>query len=252
MIQFLIGEIHHTKLVRHLFPVMPPVFILSGYTLAKWWRRSSLRRVFCWLPRVATCALLLNAVFLFAKSLHPVPQDFTEDVINDLVNAARVPGRVLILGTKEFRRPNIPMIDWQLITQKKLILPPQAGTLTPPFTEMQKIKATLTRLDASWLKGITDPLIRRANHTDRIRIIYIGLYPFNFGDQKTLDRFLRQTLSEGSFERVVTLTSTADEACHPLSIFKPVLERTGLKHMSGRVFKDVQCGVDVFQLEQGV
>lgn len=250
MIQFLIGEIHHTKLERHLFPVMPPVFLLSGYTLAKWWRRSSQSGVFFWLPRLATCALLLNAVFLFAQSLHPLPQDFREDVINHVVKAARVPGKILILGTKELRRPNIPMIDWQLITQKKLILPPQAGTFTPSFTETQKIKATLTRLDASWLKGITDPLIRRANHPDRIRIIYIGCYPFNFPDQTTLDSFLLQTLSNGSFERVVTLTSSADEARHPLSILRPVLEWTDLKHMSARLFKDVKCRVDVFQWEQ--
>lgn len=249
MIQFLIGEIHHTKLERHLFPIMPPVFILSGYTLAKWWRRSSHSGVFFWLPRLVTCALLLNAVFLSAKSLPPVPQDFREEVINHVVNAARVPGKILILGTKELRRPNIPMIDWQLITQKKLILPPQAGTFTPSYTEMQKIKVILTRLDASWLKGIADPLMRRANHPHRIRIIYIGCYPLNFGDQTTLDRFLLRTLSEGRFERVVTLTSLADEALHPLSIFRPLLERTGMKHMSERLFKDVECRLDVFQWE---
>jgi hypothetical protein len=104
-------------------------------------------------------------------------------------------------------------------------------------------------LDASWLKGITDPLMRRANHPHRIRIIYIGCYPLNFGDRTTLDRFLLRTLSEGRFERVVTLTSLADEALHPLSIFRPLLERTGMKHMSERLFKDVECRLDVFQWE---
>ena len=199
------------------------------------------------MSRLATCALLLSAVFLFAKALHLPPQDFREDVINHVVKTARVPGKTLILGTKELRRPSIPMIDWQLITQKKLILPPQAGTFTPPLAEIQKLKAALTRLDASWLKGITGPLIRRANHPYRIRIIYIGSYPFNFHDQKTLDRFLLQTLSNGNFERVVTLTSLADEASHPLSVISPALERAGLSHISARLFRDVENRVDVFQ-----
>jgi len=250
IIQFLIGEIHHTKMERHLFPVMPPVFLLSGYSLAKWWRRPSQRGLFFYLPRLATCALLVSAVFLFPKSLHPLPQDARRDVINHVVKAARVPGKILILATKELRRPTIPMIDWQLVTEKKLILPPQAGTFTPSLTEIQKLKAIVIRLDAPWLKGITDRFMRRANHPGRIRMIYIGFYPFRFPDQTTLNRFLMKTLSEGSFDPVVILTSLEDGAPHPLSLLRPVLEGTGLKHGSARLFKDGQCRVDVFQQKQ--
>jgi hypothetical protein len=249
IIQFLIGEIHHTKLERHLFPVMPPLFLLSGYTLAKWWRLSSQRGVFFYLPRLVTGALLVSALFLLPKSLHPLPQDARDHVISHVVKAANVPGKILILATKELYRPSIPMIDWQLITEKKLILPPQAGTFAPSLTEIQRLKAMVTRLDISWLKGITEGFIVRANHPGRIRMIYIGSYPFKFPDHRTLERFLMKTVREGSFERVVTLTSLADGALHPLSLFRPVLEDTGWKHGSARLFKDEQCRVDVFQRE---
>ncbi|MBI4382182.1 MAG: glycosyltransferase family 39 protein, partial [candidate division NC10 bacterium] len=151
--QLVIGQLHHTKLDRHIFPILPALFLLAGYLLAEWWCRSRRPKKILqfWLPRLLTGALCLNAINLFSVSLHPPPADDSETISGMIATAVRETGITLIIGTRDVLLPNPPRLDWQLITQEQVMQAPRAGSVRP-IEEERKIAAALTRYPLpAWL-----------------------------------------------------------------------------------------------------
>lgn len=249
--QLVIGQLHHTKLDRHIFPILPTLFLLAGYLLAEWWCRSRQPKNILqfWLPRLLTGALCLNAISLFSVSLHPPPADDSESISDVIATAVRETGITLIIGTRDVLLPNPPRLDWQLITQEQVMQAPRAGSVRP-IEEERKIAAALTRYPLpAWLSEKILAVVSRSDRAGATRSLYLGLPPHAsyFRNQANFDTFLQGTLKDNSFDGVVVMTSLSARARYPLEFIAPSLQKAGLHHVSTRHLKDMATRVDLYK-----
>ena len=249
--QLVIGQLHHTKLDRHIFPILPALFLLAGYLLAEWWCRSRQPKKILqfWLPRLLTGALCLNAINLFSVSLHPPPADDSEGVSELIAVTVRETGTTFILGTVDVRRPTPPRLDWQLITQEQVMQVPQAGSVRPIDAE-RNIAAALSRYRLpAWLSEKILAVVSRSDRAGVTRSLYLGLPPraSYFRNQANFDTYLQNTLKDNYFDGVVVMTSLSAGARYPLEFIAPSLQKASLHHVSTRHLKDMATRVDLYK-----
>jgi hypothetical protein len=243
----LIGEVHHTKGPRHLFPMLPALFLLAGQTVADLWSRVGHgggvgRRA---LGFALVGALGAHAVYIAGVNLRP-PRTHRETGVVDHVEAeARKAGAALIIGTKELDRPNIPTLDWRLLTEKHLIQAPQAGIFSS-VAEIQRLEALLARIRApDWVYERLQPLLGRIDQPGSSRTMYLGLYPHELDEQAEFDAVFRDALDASDYDGVIVLSSRDRDAEHPLSLMEPSLETAGLDRVSVREFDKIR--VDAYR-----
>jgi len=249
--QLVIGQLHHTKVDRHILPILPALFLLAGYLLAEWWRRSRQPKKILqfWLPRLLTGALCLNAIYIFNSSLHPPTAEESERITDVIATAVRDTGTTLIIGTREVLLPKPPRLDWQLVTQEQVMQVPQAGTVRS-IEEERKIAATLTRYPLpAWLSERMLSVLGRSDRAGATRSLYLGLPPRApyFSNQVKFDTFLQRILKDTSFDGVVVITSLSAQARFPLEFIAPSLQKAGLRHVSTREFEDMATRVDLYK-----
>jgi hypothetical protein len=249
--QFFICQLHHTKLERHLFPILPALFLLAGHLTAECWARFRERnkKIQFWLPRVLTGVLLLHACSSSTTAMRPQPAERNRNVIDYIAKAVRETGTTLLLGTMDLVDPSPPQIDWQLTIEEQLIVIPQAGTVTQVEVE-RKLAAALPRWGApTWVIDAMLPVLNRTDRPGMNRSLYLGI-PANAAysrDPDGLDAFLQDTLSRTSFDGIVVVSSLAGQARYPLSWTARGLQNAGMRNVSTRHFEDAAVRVDVFR-----
>jgi 4-amino-4-deoxy-L-arabinose transferase-like glycosyltransferase len=249
--QLVIGQLHHTKVDRYIFPILPALFLLAGYVLAEWWSHSRQPEKILqfWLPRLLTGALCLNAVNLFSVSLHPPPADHSEGVSELIAATVRETGTTFILGTMDVRRPTPPRLDWELIAQEQVMQVPQAGSVRPIEAE-RNIAAALSRYHLpAWLSEKILTVLNRPDRAGATRSLYLGVPPraSYFRNQANFDTYLQSTLKDNYFDGVVVMTSLAARPRYPLEFIVPSLQKAGLRRVSTREFKDMATRVDLYK-----
>lgn len=256
-IQFLLAELHQTKVDRQICPIMLPLFLLTGYVIAELWSRFSQpdKILKFWLPRLLTGVFLLYAIAVFIASLNTPKIDSGNDVINSYVaKTARGKGNILIIGMMEKLYPNPTALDWYLITKENLMSAPQAGSLAQ-IEEERKIATSLTRYKVpTWLLDLTLPVLNRSELPGTTRTLYFGHPPnANYSrDESEFADFLLDTLNKNTFNSVVVITSITGRAKYDLAFIDPILLKAGLYHLSTQKFEDVDIRVHVYRKRNSV
>lgn len=206
LIQFLLAESHHMKASRHLFPMLPCLFLLTGCVLAEGWSRwsRSLSPVLFWACRTATAILLLSVFILFLSSLHSPFPTRNNEVIEHVAAEVQKTGATLILGAMKSPHLEPPGLDWELAVTRKLLAVPQAGSITG-YEDARQLKMILNRYRAPRrLIEILQPVISRPEENGKTRTVYLGFYPYYFKGEKG-------RLGGGTAQIFAEVPSTANE-----------------------------------------
>lgn len=238
-IQFLIGELHHTKDIRHLLPVLPALLLLTDHYCGVWWERAraASHGTVVWAPRLVTALLLIIATTLPAK-VQPENRAAGKLVSEYLSSLAANPGPALVVGAKEVESLPLPLIDYVLIREGRLD-PPQAGAIMQPREE-RKLASLAQRLPG-WLAGLVMPVFTRSEKPEKTRTIFVGLPP-EF-DRQRFAEFFPSTFERGNFARVVEVSSLAEAPIFPL----PNQREAPLELISTREFPDEAVRVNLYR-----
>ncbi|MGI8498582.1 MAG: hypothetical protein ACR2OG_13480 [Gemmatimonadaceae bacterium] len=244
-IQFVIGTLHHTKLERYLFPVLPALYLLAGLAAAEWWGRLPNRGV----PRVVAGAVLASALALQLRSLvgstrEAPPTRPTEAILGYVAGLVRLTEPTLVLGTMDMH-PGPPATDWHLVTHGQLLAPTRAGSVFDVEFERAATDRLRSVRAPNPLRDEILHVLTRYDAGTATRSFYLGL-PGAI-DRSRFDAMLRRTLAGATFGGVVVMTALADTARYPLAFVAPSLQRCGLRHVSERSFADASLRVDLYQ-----
>ena len=251
LIQLLIGQVHHTKVDRHVFPALPALFLLAGYLFARWWdsggkARSGMR---FWVPRLAVAAVFLSSVNLFLNSLRPSSLSYDSDVIRYVAATAPASDNTLLIGSMDLHNPSPPVLDWHLTVERDLMAAIQSGT-TAEWEVIQKLAANLNgRMVPAWLGDMILPVLARGEPSRRIRSLYLGLPSYASYSQSPegLGSFLRGLPRSYPFDCVIVITSLASEARYPVEFTDSGLRKAGLYRLSTEKFINANVRIDVYR-----
>ena len=252
ILQMVIGELHHNKAERHILPILPALFLLTGYAAAEGWTRlqgtrNGLRSS---LTYVIAGVLLFHAVSLGTASMRPYVTDQGKEAGEYIATVVRNAAPAFVLGTMDNYDPPPPLIDWQLITQEGLMTIYQAGSLSQ-IEEERRLASTLEYSGApAWFKNSILPVLTRFDRPAMSRTLYLGLPPDALYSlhQDNLDRFLQQTLVRTPCRNLVIVTSLSDKTRYPLTHVTPTLQKAAMRPLSTKFFHKADMRVDVYEV----
>ncbi|NJN81391.1 MAG: hypothetical protein HC802_03325 [Caldilineaceae bacterium] len=203
-VQIVIGMFHHNKQDRYIFPILPPLFLITAFVLDKAWRLStqSGEVIRYWLPRVGTVALLAYSTVLFVGALRPQAPQFNSELAQHIANEARRNGATLIVGSMDLARPNPPLLDWQLIVEEGVMAAPQAGSAVQIDEERSLLAMLESPRIPDGIRNMLSPTLQRSEQIGVVRSIYLGLplrASYSQGAQQ-FDHFFQRTLKEYPFD----------------------------------------------------
>lgn len=236
--QFVIGELHHTKLVRHIVPMFPPMFVLTGVAGARLWEWLKVNRSADGTMAVALLAgLAVLQVAAFGVPGRSPVQTMRSEVIRQGVDVleyvsvqarTRTPTLVVNL-TRPWPHP--PVVDWHLVSQGHL--PVTASDETMQRIHGRRHAVTLDRL------GIPKSLQARARRVldrydapsmTRTLVVTSPKRP----DQ--LATLLNARIRVDPPESIIALVGASDTATMTVDFIEPALVETGYRRVSIREF----------------
>lgn len=249
--QIAIGQIHHTKVDRHLFPILPALFLLSGYVLADWWDRAGqdTKIVKFWAPRVILAFLVLNSVNLFITSLKPSSIEYDSQVIGYVAGSIRSYESTLIICSVDLRNPSPPVLDWHLVAEENLLAVTQAGASTNWEAVHEFGRRIKNRNLPAWIRDRLLQVITRADFPQQTRSLYLGLPP-NTGYSRSREgfsAFMGIMADLYPFDSIVAITSLESEARYPVDFIDFGLRQMGLDRASTKSFQTNNVRVDVYR-----
>jgi len=253
ILQMVIGELHQDKEERHIFPILPALFLLAGYAVAEGWARlQGTRGVLRFrLAYVVAGVLLFHAVSLAFTSMYPHTTDQGKEASEYIATAVRSGAPALVLGTMGGRyHPPPPLLDWQLIIQEGLMTIHQAGSLGQ-IEEERRLASTLEHSRApAWFIDAILPLLARSDRPATSRTLYLGLpakASYSLSQEK-FGHFLQQTLARTPCRSLVVVTSLSDKTRYPLAQIAPTLQKADMHLLSTRLFHKAGARVDVYEV----
>jgi hypothetical protein len=252
-VQLLLAVVHLNKQERFLFPMLPALFLLSGFVVAEGWSRAREARqpLWQWILALATVGLIAHAGFVLRDTLQgePVQANRQEGPAAAVAQLLRQEGTVLVVGSMDLTNPSPPLLDWHLITQARLLEAPLAGALAQ-IEEERKLLSLARKLPLpAWLMGQLEQALTRSDTPGKTRSLYIGLPDRASYSQspQALYAFLNDLFVATDFDSVMVITATRRNARYPLDYIAPGLEQAGLRHVESHAFEDAKLQIDVYQ-----
>jgi 4-amino-4-deoxy-L-arabinose transferase-like glycosyltransferase len=238
---FLIGEIHHTKLDRHIVPMFPPMFVLTGVAGARLWP---------WLRargrggRTAAIVLLAIVAFLQTETLGrldrtPASAGQAADVLNYVSAQAREHAPALVLGTKGAEPPP-PVVDWNLV-REGLLPVTAAGTAVDPPLERRLASAIGHARIPEGLRASAQRVFDRYDAPTMTR----SLHPRK--DQSRFEVALEATLERDPPHAIIAMIATSDTTGPTVDFIAPAIVRGGFRQVSVREFPHAGTRVYVYR-----
>src|SRR5262249_3390598 len=178
LVQFGIGEMHYTKVARHILPMMPAIVLLSGFVVAEWWtsgKKVSNRR----LAAVTTLVLGIYAVATLGNSLHPKRPTNDPHIIPYLLDALTPSKSSLIVSSLDVVRPGPPQIDWHFSVQGDLMSVLHSGSNADQEAYRKLLRFVDNRAVPAWLGQRIKQLATRSEGPGKVRSLYAGLPDVN-------------------------------------------------------------------------
>jgi hypothetical protein len=243
ILQFLLAEAHHTKLPRHLLPIVPPLILLAaaaGAGLVEG-RGSGGRSRRAWYA-VAAGGLfaILIGVHLFALVSHPLPtvwgdpgggalgSDYLE--LSSAVDGALERGdRVLLVGTFDLAPP---VMDWDLVVNRRRLAVEESGAIGIVDRNRRAAAAIRAAPLPSWLSTSVLRAVERYDGPGKLRTLYAGLPEWMA--PSAFARSMGETVARGRIDTVILAVSTRADATYPPAYFDAALATIPLAPVSSR------------------
>ena len=257
-VQSLIGQLHQTKVNRHLFPMLPALYLCTGSLLANMTlgERLHLSHPF-WLNRGLAALALVVSGWLFVEGLKPVsaePRPYVADEVAALVDNE---GATLILSTINLVRPSPPQLDWVLSAEYGL-LPVSLSDVAMNLEQDLTIANLAAKLPGpAFIRHSLAGAAGRSREPGLVRTLYIDLSDYTEYSQTpdSLHRFLQHMQQDGLFDRALVITPI-----DPARAFVPIgrspipqefmtepLERLGYSEQVQHRFEDASVQITVFE-----
>lgn len=239
--QFVIGEFHHTKLDRHIVPMLPPMFVLTGVAGARLWD---------WLLARGMANRRMAAAFLAGLAVLQVASmgvhDRTPVVQAVLPHAARHGAEVLRYVSTQVREqapalvldttmswPHPHVVDWHLVSSGVLPVT-AAGSAMEPRRERQ-LAMTLDELPLPiGMRAQAKRMLRRYDTHSVVRTIHsfdrLKKEPDEFVS------FLDATIRADPPNVIIALTGASDTTRVTTDSVEPGILRRGYRRVSVREF----------------
>lgn len=242
-IQLILGQIHHTKVVRHHLLILPAIFLLTGYLLARSlnWGKGSIK---FWLPRVATVALLVMSVMAFWLTYQPSIRKTDEALITYLDEIVRGSGPILLIGSTDMTYPSPPELDWILASEYDVLDVTHSGAAMH-YEQARALQSMLNKVPVSGVPEAFSPILARSESPLGLRTLYLGL-PVGTGyssGTKGVESFLRYQNGAETLETAVVLSRVDIEGNYPESMIAPALENLGLEPVENQDFSKIKVTI---------
>jgi 4-amino-4-deoxy-L-arabinose transferase-like glycosyltransferase len=241
---FIIGEFHHTKMDRHIMPMFPPMFVLTGVAGAELWAwlgaRGSGGRTAVVLSLAGVA--ILHATTLGSRDWAPAEAREGLDVMAYVSESAREGTPTLILGTRG-AWPEPPVVDWNLFSEGLLPVT-AAGTAMDP---RQERRLAIAIVDARLPKSLRTRAKRLLDRYDSPSMTR-SLYPADRlpESQAEFEATLKATLANNPPRTIIAMVGTSDTTLHTVSFIAPGLISAGFRQSSLREFPRAGTRVYVY------
>ncbi len=259
VLQFGIGEFHHTKVERHLFPMFPAMFILTGCVMVAGWRRWPRARSGRGSGRglvamVAAAAITIAAVAVAqarAIAVQAVPQALSRpagDALDSIAAAVRAGAPALVAATTGGRLGG-PSIDWYLASHERLLSPDQSGAINEIVDVPHERRVAAAAGHWPLPRTLRSALVHALGRYEQpgvTRSITFGV-PTLGADSAEARRGFDDALVSGQFGSVVAVTPADNSGSYPLPFLLPSLIRAGLQATSTQLFAGPMVRLTVFR-----
>ena len=231
LVQLVIGQLHHTKVDRHIFPVLPALYLLTGFVLLKWWNWKPLgnRIIDFWFPRITTLILLLYSTYLFFNALTPIGVRINTEVNETIASLISEDDSTLIISAMWIQGLNPPALDWHLITDYDVLEVSQSG-IAMNLVWDERAADLVNQFDSIPLvKDLLIPTLTRADLRSQSRTLCLGQPDYAPYSQSSsgLRKYLQAMRERWEFDKVVVLTTRDPKADYPVSFIEPILQDMG-------------------------
>jgi hypothetical protein len=252
VIQIGLAQVHQNKVDRHIFPILPALFLLAGHELAWWWaaRPTEKRRAPWWLlPGLVSTLVVAVSTYSFVNSLKPSSSSLEFGAIRRIAETIPRDEKTLLIAAWDLEDLTPPGLDWQLATDTKRLVPSQSGMTVNWEVVLQMARRLEGRGIPVWLN---DKVARVLTHDERaatLRTVYLGLPAYASYSQSSdgLGAFLRAMAERYVFERVVVVTSVAPGSRYPLEFIDRPLRQTGWDRVARDRIQTATVRVDVYK-----
>lgn len=245
-IQFLLGEVHHTKSNRHILPMMPAIFLLTGATAARVTSAVRGRERSGTVRGVAVAAgvavALIVATQLGTLVVRPLPTAWPNPpwpagvahhaIVDGVIAAIGRGERVLLVEAFDVDvGPSI--MDWDLSANRQLLRIEHAGA-NATVDRDRRVTAVIRRAPLpSWIVARLTRVLGRSDSLARVRTMYAGL-PEEL-DANAFAASFHETLRIGRIDHVILATPMSSRTPHPRAYFEPSVAHPMLIPVSTRL-----------------
>jgi hypothetical protein len=243
VLQFAIGQLHHTKEDRHLLPIVPPLVLLAASAaerLSHIVTGVRLGRV----PIAPTIGALFAALLAWQVSAlvtKPLPVSSVrrrplgaaqEELVSSIEAAAARGSRTLVLGTFDLS-PGPPAIDWDLVVTRRLLGVEHSGAIGIADRDRELGRVVRGRGLPTWIETRLVRTLGRFDAQARVTTLYAGL-PERL-DSTAFARSVGAAIAAGEITTLILMTSALDSARYGPAYFEPVRRTSSLVPVSSRV-----------------
>lgn len=256
IIQLLAAELHQTKVERHILPVLPAFFLLTGYGLAYEGFDIKIGGRQIRFSLLVSVAALLYSQVLLVNALKPIAPR-TELAVINMVTANLADQRPsLVLTTINQSNPTPPLLDWSLIAGKPALNPVHSD-IAMNYDQDNAI-ASLAMRDRvpNWLSSAVLPIVQRQNAPGFLRTVYLDNSSSSYSQNpQALSRYLQELNNNAKVERVIVVVPNdlensfvpAGTSPFKSSFYVPALNKLGLEQTTTRVFEAENTRVEVYE-----
>jgi hypothetical protein len=225
-LQVLLVAFHQSQVIRHVFPVVPPLVVLCGWLAARWAGGASDRQRTPAREGIVVALVLLLAGYRLVTSLDRLERPRGSLTTTEWRRIGAAVARLasgtkfLLVGDSRLAAVEPPGLDWQLAGELGVLDPSRAGALgeVGRGDAAQRLLRLLERRGLA-LRG-AERTVRRSVASDRSRSLYVAA-PLDAPPDSALPAIdeLLVRLEVDHFRTVILVTGLAP----PRSDFSPLL-----------------------------
>jgi 4-amino-4-deoxy-L-arabinose transferase-like glycosyltransferase len=240
----LIGTFHHTKIDRHILPVFPSLFVLTGFAAGELWgwlrSRENIRAV---AVGFLGAIVLVHTATLYRGGWKTWEPREASALLDYLSRLTRANAPVLVIGAHD-AGPSPPLIDWHL-TSVAGLQPVTAASNVYSFHNLELFAEAIgraplpDRLQAAAYRSFDryyDPALARSLHLT-------GSFA---DDQALFETYFRETLERTSPGLVIAVLANPDTTGFE-GYLAPGLARAGYREVSARPFPSLGSEVHLYR-----
>ena len=240
---FVIGELHHTKIPRHILPMFPPMFVLTGVAAAQlWgWLRSHGKGGAAATAVGLACIALFHTSVLISRDWR-YRKDVPVDDVVDYVSAEAQAGAPALVVGLNYARPEPPILDMKLVSAGVLPVT-RAGSAMNFFWEQGLMRDIRHERLPERPRAIIQRLLDRYYAPTTMR----SLHAYDRGPlaRSRFKNYLATTLDRDPPRVIIAVSGSSTN--YGIEEIAPDIAKGGFREVSVREFPRAQTRVHVYR-----